>query len=612
MSKGMSRQTLLESFSELKGQFDTSLAEAKELDDRFKALQKKFHQGISGHLLNAQENIPKESPMRAQLEGFLSAVKTTDAAWQKKINCRDKGLQFRKGFNDSLLVFVYGKVKSGKSSLGNYMAWGQTDPDVHVKAAIPTDRQPSYFSHENTHAENGDSQNEALNRQEFRVGATEATSSIQGFRLPGLTWVDSPGLHSVNEQNGRLAKDYVEHADLILYTMRSDAPGRASDLNEIQELKTNGKEMLILVTGSDINQEDWDEVLDEIKVTVQMKSQETRRMQRDYIAKELGFINSDQLVSISARYAQEHANDLDKVVDSGMGQLFSTLHSISQQDGVRLKRNVPMRNFYQCIEICRDELAPYQQLIADFEAAMVRVQTDVTKSMTNEIRTAQTKMRSKIEISFEEFVGLRNDEHRMNEAMRNAHRNWNELLQQVIGHALREIFSKASERFKSAVSQTWYTSALSLPDFSVDKVTERIPCGVRKGNRGVFSGLGTLLGTAAGSFFGPIGMAAGGAIGAAVGGALGDSAEVSMRSIEVITGDNLEQIREQTRSVYSEAIEKTIRDQADVSLTQLLTDLQQTIRKLSQEIMDIQQGFDALKLAAEQKFDKEFHNVNHV
>lgn len=29
--------------------------------------------------------------------------------------------------------------------------------------------------------------------------------------------------------------------------------------------------MLILVTGSDINQEDWDEVLDEIKVTVQMK-----------------------------------------------------------------------------------------------------------------------------------------------------------------------------------------------------------------------------------------------------------------------------------------------------------------------------------------------------
>lgn len=602
MSKGMSRQTLLESFGELKGQFDTSLAEAKELDDRFMALQKKFHQGISGHLLNAQEKIPKESPIRVQLEGFLAAVKRTDAAWQKNINCRDKGLQFRKGFNDSLLVFVYGKVKSGKSSLGNYMAWGQTDPDIHVKTATPADRQPSFFSHENTHAENGDSQNEALNRQEFRVGATEATSSIQGFRLPGLTWVDSPGLHSVNEQNGRLAKDYVEHADLILYTMRSDAPGRASDLNEIQELKTNGKEMLILVTGSDINQEDWDEVLDEIKVTVQMKPQETRCMQRDYIAKELGFINSDQLVSISARYAQEHANDLDKVVDSGMGQLFSILHRISQQDGVRLKRNVPMRNFYQFVKICGGELAPYRQFITDLEATMVRVQTDVTKSMTNEIRAAQAKMRSKIEIAFEEFTGLRNDEHRMNEAMRNAHRNWNELLQQVIGHALHEIFSKASERFKSAVSQTWHTSALSLPDFSVDKVTEMIPSGVRKGNRGLFGGAGTLVGAGLGFLIGgPVGATVGSVLGGAAGGAAGHSAEVSTRSIEVITGDNFEQLRQQTRTVYSEAIEKTIRAQADTSLTQLLAELQQTIRQLSQEIMDIQQGLDALKLAAEQK-----------
>ena len=602
MSKGMSRQTLLESFGELKGQFDTSLAEAKELDDQFMALQKKFHQGISGHLLNAQEKIPKESPIRVQFEGFLAAVKRTDAAWQKNINCRDKGLQFRKGFNDSLLVFVYGKVKSGKSSLGNYMAWGQTDPDIHVKTATPADRQPSFFSHENTHSENGDSQNEALNRQEFRVGATEATSSIQGFRLPGLTWVDSPGLHSVNEQNGRLAKDYVEHADLILYTMRSDAPGRASDLKEIQELKTNGKEMLILVTGSDINQEDWDEVLDEIKVTVQMKPQETRRKQRDYIAEQLGFINSDQLVSISARYAQEHANDLDKVVDSGMGQLFSTLHRISQQDGVRLKRNVPMRNFYQFVKICGDELAPYHQFITDLEATMVRVQTDVTKSMTNEIRAAQAKMRSKIEISFEEFVGLRNDEHRMNEAIRNAHRNWNELLQQVIGHALHEIFSKASERFKSAVSQTWHTSALSLPDFSVDKVTEMIPSGVRKGNRGLFGGAGTLVGAGLGFLIGgPVGATVGSVLGGAAGGAAGHSAEVSTRSIEVITGDNFEQLRQQTRTVYSEAIEKTIRDQADTSLTQLLAELQQTIRQLSQEIMDTQQGLDALKLAAEQK-----------
>ena len=40
--------------------------------------------------------------------------------------------------------------------------------------------------------------------------------------------------------------------------MSSDAPGRASDLKEIRELKEKGKETLILVTGSDFNDEDWD------------------------------------------------------------------------------------------------------------------------------------------------------------------------------------------------------------------------------------------------------------------------------------------------------------------------------------------------------------------
>ena len=262
MSEVMLREDLLASFRTLKGQFATSLAEANELDRQFVILHQQFRTNMATHLGDAQKKLPKDNPLSSQLDAFLSAIADTDTAWNKKIIGRDKGIKFRKGFNDSLLVFIYGKVKSGKSSLGNYMAWGHTDPNLSVKAALSPDSHPSYFTHENTCASNGDSQDEALNRKEFRVGATEATSSIQGFRLPGLTWVDSPGLHSVNEENGRLAKDYVEHADLILYTMRSDAPGRASDLHEIRSLNTQDKEMLILVTGIDINDEDCDDELD--------------------------------------------------------------------------------------------------------------------------------------------------------------------------------------------------------------------------------------------------------------------------------------------------------------------------------------------------------------
>ncbi|MFM5510400.1 dynamin family protein [Aeromonas rivipollensis] len=604
MSEVMLREDLLASFRTLKGQFATSLAEANELDRQFVILHQQFRTNMATHLGDAQKKLPKDNPLSSQLDAFLSAIADTDTAWNKKIIGRDKGIKFRKGFNDSLLVFIYGKVKSGKSSLGNYMAWGHTDPNLSVKAALSPDSHPSYFTHENTCASNGDSQDEALNRKEFRVGATEATSSIQGFRLPGLTWVDSPGLHSVNEENGRLAKDYVEHADLILYTMRSDAPGRASDLHEIRSLNTQDKEMLILVTGSDINDEDWDDELDEMKVTVQMKSAEQRKMQRDFIGKELGFVDSKKLLSISARYAQEHADNLEKMADSGMGQLFSTLHHISQDRGLRLKKNVPMQNFYNFMKECQAELKPYKQLIADLETTISKLMADVPKAVTCEIRAAQAKMRREIEIDFDKLAGQRNEEYLMNVALRKAHRNWDSLLQVVIGQALSNVFAQITEDFKDAVSKTWHTAALKLPDFNLDKAMEQIPGGVRKGNRGLTGVLGTIVGTAAGALLGPLGAAAGGALGGALGGAVGRSAEVSMREVEVITGDNLEQLRAQTHVAYAQAIETTVRQQADVSLTRQLDAALQTTRTLTEEVTRTQQGFEELKQTAQQKIQK--------
>ncbi|MGN4989886.1 dynamin family protein [Aeromonas sp. 97A] len=605
MSEVMLRENLIASFHALQGQFETSLAEARELDQQFTDLRQQFHRHMETHLTTAQKNLPNDNPLSTQLKGFLSAVAATDTAWNNEISKRDKGIKFRKGFNDSLLVFIYGKVKSGKSSLGNYMAWGHTDPDQRVKEALPTDSHPSYFTHENTCASNGDSQDEALNRREFRVGATEATSSIQGFRLPGLTWVDSPGLHSVNEQNGRLAQDYVEHADLILYTMRSDAPGRASDLNEIRSLNTQGKEMLILVTGSDLNDEDWDDELEEIKVTVQMKSAERRQDQRDVISRELGFINSNHLLSISARYAQEHANDFEKLADSGMGQLFSTLHRISQDKGLRLKKNVPMQNFYNFMQGCQMELSPYKDLIADLETTISRLQADVPKAVTREIRVAQATMRRTIDIDFDELAGRRNEEYLMNVALRKAHRNWDSLLQGVIGQALSNVFAQITEDFKDAVSKTWHAAALKLPDFNLDKAMEQIPGGVRKGNRGLTSGVGTLIGAGLGFVAGgPAGAAIGATVGGSLGGVAGRGAEVSMREVEVITGDNLEQLLAQTHTAYAQAIEATVRQHADFSLTRHLDAALQTARILTQEVTRTQLGFEELKQTAQQKIQK--------
>ena len=202
--KSIPREALLTSFGALETQFTSSLKNAQALEKAFDASRAKLVQAISSHLQNAQKSLPEDNPLQAPLSNFVASMAQTSREWDAKVAGRQKGVEFRRGFEDSLLVFLSGKVKSGKSSLGNYMAWGHTDPTDDVKRQTPPERQPKYQSHAKVDVEGGDRPKEAEKKREFRVGATEATSSIQSFSLPGLTWVDSPGLHSLKEENGNL------------------------------------------------------------------------------------------------------------------------------------------------------------------------------------------------------------------------------------------------------------------------------------------------------------------------------------------------------------------------------------------------------------------------
>lgn len=93
--------------------------------------------------------------------------------------------------------------------------------------------------------------------------------------------------------------------------MKSDAPGRASDLTEIRDLIHKDKRTLLLLTGSDDIEEDINDSGNLIQCIV-MKDAARRAKQQDYVRgelKELPDSNKLEIVSISSRYAQEHAND---------------------------------------------------------------------------------------------------------------------------------------------------------------------------------------------------------------------------------------------------------------------------------------------------------------
>ena len=471
------RSEFLNSFNSLQKKFDDSLKAAQEDETRFRNQCERFQSSVDKQLTTAKNKLAENNPLSEQLMTFSDVIESTNEDWQNRISKQDTGVRFREGFNDSLMVFVYGKVKSGKSSLGNYVAWGHTDPDSELKSKTPKNVQPVYFSGKRTDVKGGDALKEAEGNKEFRVGATEATSTIQGFKLPGLTWIDSPGLHSKNSENDQLARDYVQHSDLILYTMKSDSPGRATDLAEIAELYQSDKRFILLITGSDDTEIDWDEDTQTMVNKVVMKSEQRREQQRDYIRNELLKIdglkdnaNNIDIISFSARYAQENQDSPEAFKDSGMTELFDVLEEVSQSSGVKLKQQVPLKAFLNFLDEFDKDIERYSDFIDDFSNKFASLDSEIGRKLV--VKTAEIKQEIS-EVIRSSFRGIPND-HREDASKMNAYfhtlkNDINTKQSALITDAIQNLLQEFSQGFDDNVLSVVDNSSLyELPEFVIE------------------------------------------------------------------------------------------------------------------------------------------------
>ena len=477
-------------------------------------------------------------------------------------------------------------------------AWGHTDPDETLKQQVVPRLLPSYFSHQNNDVDGGDAKDEAEQRREFRVGATEATSSIQGFKLPGLTWVDSPGMHSVKKENEQLAREYVEHADLILYTMKSDAPGRASDLAEIQQLLGKDKKVLLLLTGSDDVEEDIDDETESLVQTVVMKDAPRRDKQHAYVREALqelangsgdSWISNIEIVSISARYAQLNADDPAAFAESGMGLLCATLHRIAQSDGVRIKQRTPISGLHNFLQGCHDDLKPYSELLSDFRQPLVDLKQQSYKKLNSHIRSGQAELVAHIDDFFDRLANQRDNQTVVGRQLHALQKSLNDKFQELASDRLAQIFEDLIAGFQSAVANTYRSSELvKLPDFKLEQIEDKIPV-VRSGTKKRNSVIGTLLGGAIGfALGGPAGAALGASLGGSAGGFTGSSASVNYRSETYTVGDNLQEIRQQAIRSSETMFEQQTRQAAASLWSSMEQDIEQLIGKLTLEIADFE------------------------
>lgn len=542
--KSVSRNELMMSFKALQGQFEQQKSYLKTKEQTFDQLRADFVGQLRYREKNLGLLIGHENPLRMLADGLSGQLSTTLDSWERQVNGRKKGTQFREGFGDSLLVFIYGKVKSGKSSLGNYMAWGHSQPTAALKAEA---QQPDYFSAEKTDVASGDKEKEAEKSLQFRVGATEATSSIQGFKLPGLTWVDSPGLHSVNARNGDLAKEYVNHADLIIYTMHSQSPGRASDMEEITELLNSNKKIMILLTGSDTTEEDEDDE-GNIVTTVVMKDLKDRQDQIQYVRGELEQLNNKssilaEVLPISTRYAESSPTP-DAMVDSGIGSLLHELQTICSSQALTIKLNAPMENLRRAIHLTAEDLSPMRDLVADFARAIEKQNRDIQQEMLSLNTLGSSKMRSYINQVFGE--GESGD---LEAKLR-------EKASQIITELAQEACIKIGEKHREGLKQAFDCSRLSkLPEYKELTEEKEYFVGTKKSNKSTLAILGAIGGGVIGLVVGgPAGAALGASLGGGAASAAGRSASAEYGRHKVVVGDNMEERRQAAIESYSNTI----------------------------------------------------------
>ena len=582
----VTRDELMHVFQGLQGQFSSQKQSFAQVQQQFDVLRIDFVKQMRQHAEQMASTVSEENPLKMGAVQLVQRLADQFDVWEGRAEKRSHGAEFREGFNDSLLVFVYGKVKSGKSSLGNYVAWGHSEPTTPLKDQVTL--KPEYFSHERTNVASGDQEGEASRSKQFRVGATEATSSIQGFKLPGFTWVDSPGLHSTNAANGDLARKYVDQADLILYTMASQAPGRASDMGEVHTLLTDERSLMILLTGSDITEEDEDDN-GELVTEVLMKPTADQHKQIDEVIRNLGANTAEKvrILPISTRFAERHPSHLE---ESGLGVLFQTLKSLSQSQGLKLKLTTPINNLRKAVAETSDDLNLIKELTKSFEQQIQAQEQLIERELRKLGQKGVTQMRGFVNELFNSSYHA------------DVQATLREQLGKVICQLTGEAMTTIGETQQSALQRAFDTSRLgAIPEYREVTVEKEYMTGTERGTKTAWGAGGAALGGAIGTMFGGL---PGGIIGASLLGSaanmIGRSARASYTKHHVVVGDNLEEQRQVAIEHYANAVPEYLNEQVRGICDPLRNSMLAYCQALAREMECLRQALKSLETSTVQ------------
>ena len=515
-----------------------------------------------------KDRLANDNPLVQAARNADEKVAARLAVWKNKIEIYDRNTEFREDFGDSLLVFVYAKVKAGKSSLGNYIAYGHGDPDADfICSAQKIGLQPEFFMKDSANSTEVEHKEKVLRaRGKFSVGAMETTTEIQGFRLPGLTWIDSPGLHSVTPENGELSKSYADAADLIVYPMNSGEPGRASDLLEITNLLHARKAFIVVISRCDKVDINFDDEGNKVRKRV-MKTPKDRQDQTDYVRQEIlakadmatrQLLDAD-VMTISVTFAQENGSDPAMLNESGISGLFEKLTALTQAKGINLKKEAPLNNLRTFVDMVLDGELSVTSLRADLKM----LEDSVTRQRTSLSRKQQAvtgRVMLDLDLAIEQEV-MR---HRVNRDVKALSLACSKIVQDIVICHTNEVLAEVLQDTQTSINEAVkFNEFKELPEFC--DLTENITLSNKgKGGAAGAAAGGLLLGGIAAFLTGGASLlvsAAAATAAAAAGSWAGSKAGSALSGDTVITvrvGDNIRDVIAQTNRAASDIAQAAI------------------------------------------------------
>lgn len=272
-----------------------------------------LEQKLEKSLLVNNKNINQESSL-SKLTGVLKqSVKVNLKNWNDALEDSLPMKALSEQFTDRIILLVFGKVNAGKSSFCNFLA--EQFPADQVKRFCFNKGKVQYFK----------------NNEKFAEGVTETTSTIQGIELGNnLVLLDSPGLHSVTDENGDLTRQYTDCADAVLWLSPSTSPGQVQELQDLKDELEKKKPLQPVITRSDeIIEEDWCDIKNDIITSLKNKTESNRKLQEDDVlgrVKQLGLNKLvKECVSISVHAYNESDKKQTDLQQAGLYKLFERL-----------------------------------------------------------------------------------------------------------------------------------------------------------------------------------------------------------------------------------------------------------------------------------------------